>query len=488
MACELSPRERRWLIVSVAFLATIRLATLGAYPLLDPTESRYAEIARKMLETGDWLMPQFEYGVPFWGKPPLSTWLTASSIAVFGVDEFAARIPSLLLIAACAAMVWLLARLRGGRDQALWTLPMFAAMGLVFIAAGSVMTDPALVFGTTLAMTGFWLAVEGGTFQRIGSVAFFAAMAVGLLAKGPIAVLLTMGPILCWSLAAGRMEATWRNVPWWRGGIVVALLVVPWYWAAERATPGFLDYFLVGEHWKRFVEPGWKGDLYGAAHAQHHGMIWLFWFEAALPWSPGALAWLASRLRRRQGAIRMLAADPWRLYLVLWAIFPMLLFTLSGNVLATYVLPGLPAFALLVGDLWQPVAGDARAVRLPVRVVTILVLVVTVTLGGTMLALGRWYAASYSQSALIAAYEAARASVDVRLVYFEHPPPSAAFYSEGRAIVARTATDLERELSLHRQSFVALHEPNLATVRAAHPELAIVGAFGEYRLLHAAPR
>ena len=56
-----------------------RLATLGAYPLLDPTESRYAEIARKMLETGAWLMPQVDYGVPFWGKPPLSTWLSAAA-------------------------------------------------------------------------------------------------------------------------------------------------------------------------------------------------------------------------------------------------------------------------------------------------------------------------------------------------------------------------------------------------------------------------
>ena len=127
----------------------MRLATLGAYPLLDPTESRYAEIARKMLETGDWLVPQVDYGVPFWGKPPLSTWLSAVAMAVFGVNEFAARLPSFLLLAGCGALVYRLAALRAGADAALWALAAFATTGLVFVSAGAVMTDPALVFATT---------------------------------------------------------------------------------------------------------------------------------------------------------------------------------------------------------------------------------------------------------------------------------------------------------------------------------------------------
>ena len=84
MTFALNPRERRGLLLLLVVVAAVRLATLGAYPLLDPTESRYAEIARKMLETGDWLVPQVDYGVPFWGKPPLSTWLSALAMAAFG--------------------------------------------------------------------------------------------------------------------------------------------------------------------------------------------------------------------------------------------------------------------------------------------------------------------------------------------------------------------------------------------------------------------
>ena len=154
MAFVLTSRERRWLALCIVLVVVVRLATLGAYPLMDTTEARYAEIARKMLETGDWLVPQFDYGVPFWGKPPLSTWLSAAAMALFGVNEFAARMPSLLLVVGCGALVHALAALRGGPDQARWTLALFAATALVFVAAGAVMTDPALALGTTLVDDG----------------------------------------------------------------------------------------------------------------------------------------------------------------------------------------------------------------------------------------------------------------------------------------------------------------------------------------------
>ncbi len=162
MALALTARERRRLALSRSRSSScVRLATLGAYPLMDTTESRYAEIARKMLETGDWLMPQFDYGIPFWGKPPLSTWLSAASMAVFGVNEFAARLPSLLLLRRLRR-----ARLRGSRALRAGRDARAVDGGAVrddrprLRRAGAVMTDPALAFGTTLSMAGFWLAVR----------------------------------------------------------------------------------------------------------------------------------------------------------------------------------------------------------------------------------------------------------------------------------------------------------------------------------------
>lgn len=268
MALALTARERHWLALLIVAVVGVRLATLAAYPLTDPTEARYGEIARKMLETGQWVMPQFEYGVPFWGKPPLSTWLSAAAMGAFGVNEFAARLPSLLLMMGCGALVYLLGALRTDRDAAAWSLAIFATTGLNFVAAGAVMTDPALTVGTTLAMAGFWMAVDGPqSWRRITGVAFFVGLAIGLLSKGPVAAVLALLPIGAWTLWTRRWREVRVGLPWLAGTVLLALLVLPWYWAAERATPGFLKYFLIGEHWQRFTRPGWTGDLYGTGHA-----------------------------------------------------------------------------------------------------------------------------------------------------------------------------------------------------------------------------
>ena len=88
--------HRKWLVLALIVAAFIRLATLGAYPLTDNTEARYAEIAREMLISGNWITPQLD-GIKFWAKPPLSFWITAGTMSLFGVNEFAARLSPLLV-------------------------------------------------------------------------------------------------------------------------------------------------------------------------------------------------------------------------------------------------------------------------------------------------------------------------------------------------------------------------------------------------------
>jgi 4-amino-4-deoxy-L-arabinose transferase-like glycosyltransferase len=490
MAFTLTSRERRGLAVVVAVVVGVRLATLGAYPLMDSTESRYAEIARKMLETGNWLVPQFAYGVPFWGKPPLSTWLSAASMAVFGVNEFAARLPSLLLMLGCGTVVFQLARLRAGRDAALWASVCFATTGLVFVAAGAVMTDAALALGATTAMAGFWIAVDGPPpLRRIGGLAFFVGLAVGMMAKGPVALVLTFVPIGAWTLWMKSWRTVWTDIPWVVGTVLAAALVVPWYWAAERASPGFLDYFLVGEHWKRFVEPGWKGDLYGAAHARPRGMIWAFWIAAALPWSLPAIGWLVRSALFQRGALLALVGDRWQSYLLLWAMAPMLFFTLSGNVLATYVLPGLPAFALLVASLWRPRDDDHRTLRPTVRHGIAAGLVLSAVFVAGIVILQRRFETELSHKALVSTFETVRGRSGERLIYVAQAPISAAFYSQGKAILARDNAALAPFLDDANADFIVLRERDLDLMPGAlRARLAPVGTFGEYRLLREAPR
>ena len=490
MALVLTARERRTLALFLIAIVGVRLATLGAYPLMDSTESRYAEIARKMLETGNWLMPQFDYGVPFWGKPPLSTWFSAAAFGILGVGEFAARLPSFLLFLACSGVVAAHAALRGGRDAAYWTLALFASTAVVYIAAGAVMTDPALVLGTSLAMTGFWIAVQGPDgFRRAAAVAFFLGLAIGLLAKGPVALVLTFLPAVAWTVATRRWRDAWERMPWITGLAATAVLAVPWYWAAERATPGFLDYFLVGEHWKRFVETGWKGDLYGAAHSRPRGMIWLYWMAAALPWSAVALAWLLRAAGWRRDEIKALVADPWRLYLLLWTVAPMAFFTLSGNILATYVLPGLPAFALLVGDVWHPQAGGPRRVRPGVRSVLVAGFAIPLVFVAAITTQRDYFESALSQKALVRAWEAARTSEGQSLIYASQPPASADFYSRGKARKVADIAALAPFLDDETADFVAVRSADLARLpETARFTLAPIAAFGDYLLLREIPR
>lgn len=99
----LPKRTLWWLLLGILGL---RLASLGLYPLMDTSEARYGEMARKMLELGDWVTPMFDYGVPFWGKPPLAFWSQALAMQLLGINEFAVRLPAWLFhVASCLILI-----------------------------------------------------------------------------------------------------------------------------------------------------------------------------------------------------------------------------------------------------------------------------------------------------------------------------------------------------------------------------------------------
>lgn len=130
----------------LSFLLICRVVSMCFIPLNDVSEARYAEIARKMLETGNWVTLFHDYGVPFWAKPPLSTWLSALSMKLFGVNEFAARLPGLLLSIGTLWLVWDLAKKHSGQTVATLTVLILAGTLYFFLDAGTVMTDPSLIF------------------------------------------------------------------------------------------------------------------------------------------------------------------------------------------------------------------------------------------------------------------------------------------------------------------------------------------------------
>ena len=428
-----SDRTSRLLLAALGLLALARLLSLAWYPLMDMTEARYADIARRMAHNGDWITLWLDDMRPFWGKPALSFWSTAIGLKLFGVNAWGARLPHYLMGGCVAALVWWQGR--GYSRRLAWHAVALLAGSLLFLlCAGAVMTDMALVLGTSLVMAGFWWCMTGAGGLAPGS-ALFAGLAIGLLAKGPLAVVVAAVPIAVWVVWQGQWRSAWQRVPWVLGLLGVLLVTLPWYLLAEQRSPGFLQYFIVGEHISRFLVPGWNGDLYSNAHGMPKGTVWLYAVAAAMPWALVLpLAWLAGSRVRPASA---LAASE-RRYLLLWALWPCVFFSLASNILLTYVLPSLPALALLGAGWTAAAAAPQRMDRLLALVLLALTAAIPVLL---VAADNSRQFERHSQLALVRAYEASAGPGD-RLMEVPSVSFSTDFYMQGQARALRYAQDL----------------------------------------------
>ncbi len=442
-------RKDAWLIV----VLLLPLFSMAVIPFYDTSEPRYAEIARVMARSGDWITPWFSPDLPFWGKPPLSFWAQALSMKAFGINEFAARFPSWLCWLLSNALLFAGARSLYGRRVALLAATVYSTGTLVYIGSGAVLTDPFLAFGTTLSLVSFAIAVKdrkpvfagagepqekfagasgapGSWWWRYG---FFAGLAIGLLAKGPLAVVIGMAPVLVWHMCNHKTSALATALPWATGLALTAVLSLPWYILAELKTPGFLDYFIVGEHWLRFLDPGWSGDLYGTAHRQPYGMIWLYWLMASFPWGVLMLALLMGSLRssRLRSALRATSSRPLSGYWLAGALFTPIFFTFAANILWTYLFPAMAGFSILVAiflDRMDGLPGFSRRMQL-----TIAGIVPVALLGLSVIA---WVSPDLylrSTERGLVRYVMQQGEPVSSLHYYGKPPFSARFYSAGQA-------------------------------------------------------
>ena len=470
----LSVADRKFLIIALFALLAVRLLAVFWLPFADSTEARYAEIARKMLETGDWITPQFDYGVPFWGKPPLHTWLSALGMKIFGVGPFGARILILATSLGILSLIFNWVRRHSGSDQALVAVVVLASTCMFFGASAFVMTDIAMVLGTTLSMVGFYNCITGGASRALWGRLFFVGIAIGLLAKGPVALVMTGIPIVPWLIMTGN----WRRlsaIPWVSGLAIAAVLTLPWYIAAEIKTPGFLRYFIIGEHYERFVVSGWEGDLYGSGHARPKGIIWFYWLLVFLPWT----FFTAALLPRLKSALKSdeTRSEGWHSYLALWAISPLLLFTPAANLLPAYVLPGLPAAAVLLVSLWAAGWGTGgRWTRIAV-VAAIGSLVSIFTLLTVLSFLFPATLTIKTEREMIAAAKAA--DTDINVTYWGNRSYSAEFYMRGDVQFTAQTSDFDALATNGVRDAVVISQSEAAEIAPLlGPNFERIGEFG----------
>ncbi|WP_303315170.1 glycosyltransferase family 39 protein [Flavivirga abyssicola] len=332
-------------LLSTLVLLIIRVFINAVLPLMDKTEARYAEIARIMSETNNWITLQIDYNIPFWAKPPLSTWLSAFSINLFGVTEFAVRLPSLIFAILIIFMIG-----KYSKQQGLpFFLPAFILLTIpeFLLHAGVVSTDMSLCFCVVLTMLSFWESSK--TEKRtVWNYLFFVGLGLGLLAKGPIIIILTLPPLCLWLLFFKDHIKVIRKMPWLIGTLIVIIISIPWYYFAEKASPGFWDYFIVGEHFKRFLDSSWSGDKYGFPKSQPIGMIWVFLILFTLPW-------MILVIKKIWTARLNLKTNKWLLFLMLWLLWTPIFFTISKSLIHPYIMPVMIPLALLIVFWWSSI-------------------------------------------------------------------------------------------------------------------------------------
>lgn len=301
--------------------------------LAAPDEPYFAEGAREMVSDGAWAVPHVNGSVTT-DKPPLFFWLIALCSLPFGVSSFSARLPSALAMLGAVALTLRLGRRLLGERAGVLSGLFFTTNYLVWDKARSSQIDALLCFLILVALSAFEAFRSGERGGLWTGWLFWCAAGLGVLAKGPVGVLLPLGialVTLCWD----RNLGAWRRFAPWTGPLLFALLVLSWMVLAT-----------LGGHGEYSVWGAFKEHALGRAiHGMHHRQPPWYYLEVLpvqlLPWTglvPGALllAW-----RRRSAAER---------FLLVWALFVVAFFTLSTEKRDLYVLPAYPAFLLLAAS------------------------------------------------------------------------------------------------------------------------------------------
>lgn len=327
----------RDLLLLAVVLGVPFLQFLGGIPLIDPDEGRYAEIPREMLERGDLITPTLNY-VNYFEKPPLLYWVNAASLKLFGLNEFAARLPSALAGLLTVLVTYVVAReLYGRRSAVISALVLGTAAGFV-LQSRIILTDMLLTLCLTAALGAAAVAVrrEGRRSRALPWYLFYACSALAVLAKGLIGLVFPAGILLGYIVLARRWRLLSDARPF-TGLLLLLAVAAPWFIAVSLRNPEFARFFFIHEHFERFT-------------STVHGRYQPFWFfvpvliGTMLPWSffiPGAMADAWRDRRHEEGRSG--------LFLLVWVLLIFLFFSKSSSKLVPYILPVFPPLAIMIG-------------------------------------------------------------------------------------------------------------------------------------------
>ena len=341
MNTTLTERQKSWLTLAALWLLLLVMATLR--PLAVPDEGRYGEIGRWMLVSGDWLTPRLN-GIPFFHKPPYLHWLEAISLAVFGVNELALRLVPALHVGLMLVALYLSARTISSEQIARRAVLMLGT-SLTFLLGGQYINhDMAVAAWIGVAIWCFAFAFMAGDKPDARLARFgFVACALGVLSKGLIGIALPGLVIFIWLLWTRQFKKI-LYLPWLSGLALFALIALPWFVVAQQKYPQLFDYMFINQHFKRYT-----------ATTYNNPQPWWFYLLAVFlllfPWL--LFAYNQVRNRYRAFATEPALARPWWNLCWIWAIAIIVFFSIPSSKLIGYVLPVMPALALLAALGWE---------------------------------------------------------------------------------------------------------------------------------------
>ncbi len=323
------------LITLVGSCAFLFFYGLGSFGLVGADEPRYAQIAREMLARHDWVTPVLN-GVAWLEKPILYYWGAIVSYSIFGVHDWAARVPVAVMATVMVFVAYGFMRRFHPGSQLDTALVLASLVGVIgFARAAS--TDMPLTSMFTIGMLSWYGWHE--TRQKRYLCVFYGFMALATLAKGPVAPFLAALVIVVFALLRRQWKLIAQTL--WIPGIAVYLAVaLPWFVLVQRANPQFIHVFIFEHNLER----------YSTNMFRHRQPFWYFGpvlLTALLPWLIFAIAAFAR-------AVREYKTSSFHLFFGLWAALPLIFFSFSQSKLPGYILPAIPPFAILLGEyLWR---------------------------------------------------------------------------------------------------------------------------------------
>ena len=333
------PLNRTTILLLVIALAVIWFVPLGWRHLIPSDEGRYAEMAREMLVTGDWITPRYN-AYKYFEKPPLQTWANALTFAWFGIGEWQARLYTALTGFAGVLLIGF----TGARVFNAAT-GVFAAVVLASSPYWNLMghfntLDMGLSFWMELTLCALLLAQRPnlpGSNARLWMWVCWISMALAVLSKGLIGVILPGAALVIYTLVA-RDWALWKRLYLVSGLILFFAVATPWFVLVQQRNPEFLNFFFIVQQFDRYLTP----------EQNRPGPI--YYFAAVM--LVGFLPWLSVAVQSVRHALRMPRQpngfSP-ALVMLVWSAFIFVFFSVSHSKLVSYTLPIAPALALLIG-------------------------------------------------------------------------------------------------------------------------------------------